>query len=118
MFLKISHVAKLLGVCIETVRNYERCGVLLPSHRTKGGHRRYLESDVKHFFLGHKTALPEKLTICYSRVSSHDQRKDLETQKKALEEYCKRQNFKNIESISDLGSGINMQKPGLNSSFT
>ena len=113
MFLRISQVAELLGVCIETVRNYEKYGVLKPSHRTNGGHRRYLESDARFFFFGTKTEGVPKLTVCYSRVSSHDQKKDLETQKATLEAYCKMHKIQNIESISDLGSGMNMKKPGL-----
>lgn len=48
----------------------------------------------------------------YARVSSHDQRKDLETQKLKLEKYCEK-NFPNFEIIAELGSGLNYKKPGL-----
>jgi predicted site-specific integrase-resolvase len=51
-------------------------------------------------------------TIAYARVSSHDQRSDLERQKQVLELYCARQGW-TFEVISDLGSGMNYHKKGL-----
>jgi predicted site-specific integrase-resolvase len=51
-------------------------------------------------------------TIAYARVSSHDQKADLERQKQVLELYCVRQGW-TYEIISDLGSGMNYHKKGL-----
>ena len=50
--------------------------------------------------------------MAYARVSSHDQKSDLETQKLKLTTYCE-QNFQDFEVIADLGSGLNYKKPGL-----
>lgn len=113
MFLSISKVATLLGVCVGTVRNYEKTGILVPSHRTRGGHRRYLQSAVEKFFFDKNTVENAQSTICYCRVSSHDQKQDLERQKESLETYCQIKGYENVEVISDLGSGINMKKKGL-----
>jgi len=44
-WLGLSDVAGLLGVHPSTVRNWSDQGVL-PVHRTKGGHRRYLSSEL------------------------------------------------------------------------
>lgn len=44
-WLSLSKVAEMLGVHPSTVRNWSDQGVL-PTHRTKGGHRRYLRSEV------------------------------------------------------------------------
>ena len=41
----ISVVAELVGVHPQTLRNYERAGLLVPS-RTAGGTRRFSESDL------------------------------------------------------------------------
>jgi predicted site-specific integrase-resolvase len=49
---------------------------------------------------------------CDARVSSHDQKKDLETQKAKREDFAKK-HFCEFELISDLGSGLNYKKPGL-----
>ena len=44
-WLSLSKVALILGVHPSTVRNWSDQGVL-PVHRTKGGHRRYLRSEI------------------------------------------------------------------------
>ncbi|RYZ52748.1 MAG: IS607 family transposase, partial [Proteobacteria bacterium] len=50
--------------------------------------------------------------VAYSRVSSHDQKKDLLSQGLRLEKYCS-ENLADFELISDLGSGMNYKKSGL-----
>ena len=50
--------------------------------------------------------------MAYGRVSSHDQKKDLERQLKSLENYCIAKGWK-YEMIKDLGSGMNYRKRGL-----
>ena len=51
-------------------------------------------------------------TIAYARVSSDDQKDDLERQKQVLELYCARQGW-TFEVVADLGSGMNDHKKGL-----
>ena len=60
----------------------------------------------------YRSAPDERRTIAYARVSSHDQKGDLERQKQVLELYCARQGW-TFEMVSDLGSGMNYQKKGL-----
>ena len=50
--------------------------------------------------------------MAYARVSSHDQKDDLERQKQVLELYCAKQGW-TFEVICDLGSGMNYNKKGL-----
>ncbi len=50
--------------------------------------------------------------MAYARVSSHDQKDDLERQKQVLESYCAAQGW-TFEIVSDLGSGMNYRKRGL-----
>jgi excisionase family DNA binding protein len=45
-WLSLSDVAEMLGVHPGTVRNWSDQGIL-PVHRTQGGHRRYLRSEVE-----------------------------------------------------------------------
>ena len=54
-----------------------------------------------------------KKTICYSRVSTHDQKEDLTRQAKVLEIYSKEHDLQNVEYINDIGSGLNYKKKGL-----
>src|SRR6478735_3907243 len=113
MHLSIGKAAALLGVSISTLRRWEVEGYLHPSYRTKGGHRRYALDQLEAKF-NHELAGPIKSlkAVAYARVSSHDQKSDLEIQKLKLESYCKR-HFSVFEVIADLGSGLNYKKPGL-----
>ncbi len=51
-------------------------------------------------------------TVGYARVSSHDQKADLERQHAALEAYCAAKGWRSYV-IKDLGSGMNYGKKGL-----
>ena len=106
----ISEAAKALGVSAQTLRRWDREGKL-KSERTKGGQRRYDISALRpELFRAADDA--ERKTIAYARVSSHDQKADLERQKQVLEAYCAAQGW-TFEVVSDLGSGMNYHKKGL-----
>jgi putative resolvase len=107
MHLSIGQAATLLGVSISTLRRWEREGFLLPAFRTFGGHRRFSLDKLETVFSKDKQCLDpvNARVLAYARVSSHDQKKDLETQKEKLEAYC-RQHFDSFEIIADLGSGL------------
>jgi predicted site-specific integrase-resolvase len=105
----ISGAADVLGVSVTTLRRWEREGKL-KSDRTHAGHRRYDLSKLKpELFHADDSA---RKTIAYARVSSHDQKTDLERQKQVLELYCARQGW-TFEVVADLGSGMNYHKKGL-----
>ena len=111
-YVSIGETSKLLGVSMQTLRRWDKTGKLV-SERTPSGHRRYLRSEVTTFNpLGIKTEPLARATIAYARVSSHDQKKDLERQIKVLEMYCSSHGWK-YEIVSDLGSGMNYKKKGL-----
>mgnify|MGYP003405400390 FL=1 len=59
-----------------------------------------------------KNIIENELTVAYARVSSHDQKEDLERQAEVLAAYCTKQGW-NFQVIKDLGSGMNYQKKGL-----
>jgi len=107
--VSIGEASDILGVSISTLRRWESAGKLIPD-RTAAGHRRYQLDKIKPGFL-HATG-EERRTVAYARVSSHDQKEDLERQKQVLELYCARQGW-TFEIISDLGSGMNYHKKGL-----
>ena len=108
--LSIGDAAEWLGVSTQTLRRWEREGKLVPSHRTPGGQRRYHPSQFGPASHGFQEI--ERLTVAYARVSSHDQKEDLERQKQMLEMYCASQGW-SFEVVSDLGSGMNYRKRGL-----
>lgn len=51
-------------------------------------------------------------TVAYARVSSHDQKADLERQKQVLELFCASSGWQ-FQMIEDLDSGLNYNKRGL-----
>jgi predicted site-specific integrase-resolvase len=108
--VSIQEAAKFLGVVPQTLRRWEREGKLLPDERTAGGRRRYDLARLRPEQF-HVPDAPRR-TIAYARVSSHDQKDNLERQKQVLELYCARQGWA-FEVIADLGSGMNYHKKGL-----
>lgn len=105
--VKIGEASQLLGCSISTLRKWEATGELIPARKTAGGTRYYATSDL----LGLGDA--DAPTVCYARVSSHDQKDDLERQHAMLEAYCAAKGWRS-DIIKDLGSGMNYRKPGLN----
>jgi putative resolvase len=110
--LRIGQLAQKLGVCTKTLRRWEKSGHLNSSLRTVGNHRRYEESVLDLFFT--KFEQDTRLTVIYSRVSSHDQKEDLVRQKDSLEQWALSQQIKVDEFIGDIGSGLNFKKKGFN----
>ena len=105
-FVKIGEAAKLLGVSVQALRNWEVEGKIMPSHRTPGGQRMY---DLAELLGVNDLTYP---TIAYARVSSSDQKKDLERQHAVLEAFCNKNGWQ-AEIIRDLGSGMNYNNQGL-----
>jgi len=108
--VSIREAAQALGVSITTLRRWEREGKLVPEH-TPGGHRRYDLATLCPERFRASSDLSRK-TVAYARVSSHDQKEDLERQKQVLALYCARQGWI-FAGVADLGSGMNSHKQGL-----
>ena len=103
-YVGIGEAATALGVSVSTLRRWDASGKL-EAETTRGGHRRYdlakLRAD--RFHAGNDI---QRKTIAYARVSSHDQKADLERQKQVLELYCARQGW-TFEVVTESGSGMN-----------
>lgn len=113
MHISIGEAAAFLGVSLSTLRRWHKEGTLLPSFRTLGGHRRYELKVLSETFSMNPSETPRQVhAVAYGRVSSSDQKKDLQTQLERLKTYCEVE-FKSFDLISDLGSGLNYKKPGL-----
>ena len=94
------------------MRRWDKSKRLVPDSYTPGGHRRYSVSSLNTFTGTSVTVTENKKVIAYARVSSHDQKKDLERQSLDLSQYCE-SHFDSYEVIEDLGSGMNYKKKGL-----
>lgn len=109
-FISISEAAAALGVSVTTLRRWEADGRIV-AERSAGGHRRYDLAKLRPDLVRQRQEA-QRRTIAYARVSSHDQKDDLERQKQVLELYCARQGW-TFEVVADLGSGMNYRKKGL-----
>lgn len=112
-YYSIGEFANQIGKTIQTLRNWDKKGILKPSHVTKGGTRYYSQEQLNHF-LGLKSEKQiNKKIIGYCRVSSHKQKDDLESQIENVKTYMYAKGYQ-FEIITDIGSGINYNKKGLN----
>ena len=112
VFVSIGKVCELLGISLSTAYRWIKSGKLKSEFRTIGKHRRFNLSSIHSQFI--PSSNNNKLTLLYSRVSSHDQKNDLITQQSKLLHFAQINRFNNIKLISDLGSGLNFKKSGLN----
>ena len=110
LLLSIGEAAAALGVAVTTLRRWHHQGRLLPGGRTMGGHRRYASDTIRG--LSGAGSAPDGTTVCYARVSSHDQSAQLQTQAALLERHCHEVGFPNVEVVTDIGSGLNYRKKG------
>jgi len=111
MRLKISQIANRLNKTKMTIWNYMSSGKLR-FHQDYPGSNRYMYWNEVLEDLGIEIPKDEKLTIGYCRVSTFDQKRDLEYQKQVVEQYCSTKGY-NFKIIEDIGSGINYNKKGL-----
>ena len=107
--LSIKEASEFLGVSIDTLRRWERAGKIT-AFRTEGGHRRYEKKDLIKF--KKDDSVEPRITIAYCRVSSSDQKEDLQRQIENVSQYCIANGYQ-FQVISDLGSGLNYNKKGL-----
>lgn len=116
-FVGGKEASKILGVHQRTLYQWEMKGEI-ETIRTIGNKRLY---NVKKYLDGHiKTNnlcenlddldnKSEKLNICYVRVSTQNQKDDLERQKLLMQT-----KYPNYTIIEDIGSGLNLNKRGIN----
>lgn len=108
-YYSIHEFSKIIGVSAQTLRNWDLNGKLHPHHTTISGYRYYSTDQLNQVM---SVKRPDRITVGYCRVSSRKQQDDLERQIDNVKTYlmAKGQPF---EIISDIGSGINYKKRGL-----
>ena len=110
--LSIGKFAKSLGVSIQTLRNWDKEGKLKPTYVTENGYRYYSEELLNKFRNIKNVNKIKKKNILYARVSTKNQKDDLNRQIDNLKQYAYSKGY-SFEIITDIGSGINYKKEGL-----
>ncbi|MCX7951263.1 MAG: IS607 family transposase [Clostridiales bacterium] len=110
-YYTIHEFSKLVGKTPQTLRNWDKKGLLIPHHTGANGYRYYSHDQLKQV-LNIKEDNKTKVIIGYCRVSSYKQKEDLQRQVENMKLYLNKQN-KKYEIIEDIGNGINYTKKGL-----
>jgi len=109
--LRPKEVCHRLGISHSTLSRWVREG-RIRAVRTAGGVFRVPESEVRRIAEG----LPiskEVGAVIYARVSSSDQRSDLERQTQYLTQYCSSKGYRVVDALSDVASGLKTDRRGL-----
>ena len=119
--LSIGKTAEILGVCLDTLREWDKEDKLVPV-KTPGGHRRYKWTDIQSFcgvLVKQAKDANEVKVATYARVSSHEQKQkgDLERQNGRLLAHCVKKQYKVIKSYEEVGSGMCDTRPKLHQLF-
>ena len=109
-------VCQRLGVSYSTLSRWVREG-RIRAVRTAGGKYRVPESEVRRIAEGVPVSR-EVRAIIYARVSSSDQRSDLERQVQYLTEYCTSKGYRVVDVLSDIASGLKTDRKGLAKLFS
>lgn len=102
MKLKISEYAKLKSVTYRTVWNWIAKGQVQVEKTDTGRNFVILEDPHKEL----------KVAI-YCRVSSSENKDNLEAQKQRMLQYCNARGYRVAEAVTEIGSGLNDNRPKL-----
>jgi putative resolvase len=108
--IKISKLAKDLNITRTTLYNWKREGKIDFIKSNTG--RNYVSIDTYNRLMGIVEKKTEKVVI-YCRVSSTENKSNLDTQKNRLISYCNAKGYQVSEVIVEIGSGINDFRPKL-----
>ena len=107
--IKLSKFAKDLGVTKMTLWNWKKQGKL---DFIKIGSMNYVDVETYNKFLGIQESKKDS-TVIYCRVSSSQNKDSLERQKERLLSYCAAKGYSISKVVTEIGSGINDQRPKL-----
>ncbi len=105
---RVKEFAKLVGKSSSTLRRWDREGKLKPK-RSAGNQRYYTDADLQKA-LNIETETQIGKTVVYCRVSSNNQKPELEHQIIAMEEFCRGRGECIDEWISEVGGGLNFKR--------
>lgn len=109
MKASIQQFADMIGVIPDTIRRWERAGIITPE-RTMGGHRRYTEKELHQVLQIKRPEAIQRRNVIYCRVSSPSQKDDLQSQIETMQMFATEQGIV-AETISEIGGGMNMSRP-------
>jgi predicted site-specific integrase-resolvase len=112
--LTISKAAKRLGVHPNSLRNWEKRGLIKPV-RLPGGQRRYSMDELNRLLSSGQLPGEPEAAVLYARVSTKKQADagNLERQMKRLRQYARGEGYIIKAEFTDVASGLNQKRRGL-----
>ena len=104
--------ADLLGVSVKTLQRWDREGIL-KANRTPTD-RRYYTYDQYLQFKGIQIENDIRDVVIYARVSTRNQKDDLQNQVEFLKQFCNAKGMIVNQCIEDFGSGLNYNRKNWN----
>ena len=116
--LTISKAAKKLGVHPNSLRNWEKQGLIKPI-RLPGGQRRYSMDELNRLLQDVKVSIGPETVVLYARVSTKKQADagNLDRQVEQLRRYAREHGFTVKAEFTDIASGLNQKRRGLTNVF-
>lgn len=102
---------KRLGISFITLKRWIYSG-MIKAVRTPTGRWMIPESEVERI-IGGRAEVKEVRAVIYARVSSNDQKSDLERQIQYLTQYCSTKGYRVVDILSDVASGLKTNRRGL-----
>lgn len=102
--MKLSHWARKQGILYRTAWLMFNQGKLPNAYRLPTG---------TIIIQDEPTKTKEEYVVTYARVSSSENKDNLESQSKRLVDYCNAKGWKTTENIKEIGSGMNDSRPKL-----
>lgn len=102
---------KRLGISFITLKRWIYSG-RIRAVKTPTGRWMIPESEIERI-VGGKAEAKEVNAVIYARVSSSDQKSNLERQIEYLTQYCTAKGYRVVDVLSDIASGLNTSRRGL-----
>lgn len=105
--IRLNDMAKRLGVSVKTLQRWDREGILIAKRNPNN--RRYYTEDQYLEYIGSSNKKNKKI-IAYTRVSSNNQKDDLQNQITFIRNYVNAKGEILDDVIQDIGSGLNYNR--------
>lgn len=107
--MKLSTYAKKLGVTYRTAWNHYKAGLIPNAYELGSGAIMVPDENIKN----NETKNDIKKVCIYARVSSSQNKDNLNKQAERLEQYCTAKGWQIIRTIKEIASGLNDHRPQL-----
>jgi len=109
---KPKEFSKKVKRSVHTLQRWDREGKLI-AHRTNTNRRYYTHEQFLEV-MGLKPEVGQQKIVIYARVSSHNQKSDLNNQIEFLKQYANANGIIVSEILTDIGSGLNYNRKNFN----